>query len=349
MTLHDSSWRAFASDNYAGMLPEVLAALGEANGGHQSSYGEDVYTGALREVIRDEFGPRAEIFPVFNGTAANVVSLTSMMPRWGAAIVAESAHVQNDEGGAPERVSGLKLMTVPATGGKLTSESIATQAWGWGDVQRAQPLAVSITQATELGTVYTADEIRSICDYAHAHQMTVHVDGARLWNAAAALNMSFGEFTSAVGVDVVSLGGTKAGALGAEAVVVLNPDLADGMVYLRKLSMQLASKMRFISAQLLALFSGGVGIAAAAHANSMASRLRSQLEGTPGLSFTHPTDANAVFATLDPVVAARVRDTWKFYTWNEFTGEVRWMCSFDTTESDVDGLASTIRTELIGG
>lgn len=349
MTLHDTSWRAFASDNYAGMLPEVLVALGEANGGHQSSYGDDVYTGALREVIRDEFGTGAQIFPVFNGTAANVVSLTSMMPRWGAAIVAESAHVQNDEGGAPERVSGLKLMTVPAPGGKLTPESIATQAWGWGDVQRAQPLAISITQATEFGTVYTATEIKAICDYAHTHQMTVHIDGARLWNAAAALNMSFGEFTSAVGVDVVSLGGTKAGALGAEAVVILNPELADGMVYLRKLSMQLASKMRFISAQLLALFSDGTGLSAAAHANSMASRLRAQLEGTPGLSFTQPTDANAVFAILDPAVADRVRDTWKFYNWDDFTGEVRWMCSFDTTESDVDGFASTIRTELAEG
>lgn len=344
--MHDTGWRAFASDNYAGMLPEVLAALGAANGGHQSSYGDDVYTDALRAVIRDEFGARAEIFPVFNGTAANVVSLTSMMPRWGAAIVAESAHVQNDEGGAPERVSGLKLMTVPAPDGKLTPESIATQAWGWGDVQRAQPLAVSITQATELGTVYTAGEIRAICDYSHDHHMRVHIDGARLWNAAAALDMSFGEFTAAVGVDVVSLGGTKAGALGAEAVVIINPELADGLVYLRKLSMQLASKMRFISAQLLALFEDGTGLAAAAHANSMASRLRTRLEGTPGLTFTHPTQASAVFASLDPAVADRVRDRWKFYNWNEFTGEVRWMCSFDTTESDVDDFAQTIRTEL---
>lgn len=346
MSAHDPAWRAFASDNYAGMLPEVLAAIGAANGGHQPSYGADVYTERLREVIRTEFGSAAEIFPVFNGTAANVVSLTSMMPRWGAAIVTESAHVENDEGGAPERVSGLKLMTVPAPDGKLTPESIATQAYGWGDVQRAQPLAVSLTQATELGTVYTPGEISAICDYAHAHHMTVHIDGARLWNAAAALDMPMGAFTTELGVDVVSLGGTKAGALGAEAVVILDPDLAEGMVYLRKLSMQLASKMRFISTQLLALFEGGAGLAAAAHANSMASRLRHSLEGTPGLAFTQPTDASAVFAILDPHAAARIRETWMFYDWDEFTGEVRWMCSFDTTEQDVDAFAETIRTEL---
>lgn len=346
MRMHDRLWRAFASDNYAGMLPEVLAAIGAANGGHQPSYGADVYTARLQEVIRAEFGSAAAVFPVFNGTAANVVSLTSMMPRWGAAIVTESAHVQNDEGGAPERVSGLKLMTVPAPDGKLTPESIATQAWGWGDVQRAQPLAVSLTQATELGTVYTADEIKAICDYAHAHHMMVHIDGARLWNAAAALSMSMGAFTTDVGVDVVSLGGTKAGALGAEAVVIINPDLAEGMVYLRKLSMQLASKMRFVSAQLLALFDDGTGLAAAAHANSMAARLRANLEGTRGLSFTQPTDASAVFAILDPDAAGRVRESWMFYDWDEFTGEVRWMCSFDTTEQDVDAFAETIRIEL---
>ena len=344
--LHDPRWRAFASDNYAGMLPEVLAALAAANGGHQPAYGDDVYTERLSGVVRNEFGARSQVFPVFNGTAANVVSLTAMLPRWGAAIVSESAHVHNDEGGAPERVSGIKLLTVPTADGKLTPESIATQAYGFGDVHRAQPLAVSLTQSTELGTLYSREEIAAICDYAHAHRMMVHVDGARLWNAAAALGLSLGEFTSAVGVDVVSLGGTKVGALAAEAVVVINPDAAAGTDYVRKLSMQLASKMRFVSAQLLALFDDDTALRAAAHANAMATRLRGLLDGTPGLTITQPTQANAVFAALDPAAAERVRSVWKFYTWNEATTEVRWMCSFDTTPEDVDGFAALIRSEL---
>ncbi|HEY9313452.1 threonine aldolase family protein [Williamsia sp.] len=347
--LHDPQWRAFASDNYAGMLPEVVEALVAANGGHQPSYGDDAYTRRLRSVVRGEFGARAEVFPVFNGTAANVVSLTAMLPRWGAAIVAESAHVHNDEGGAPERVSGIKLLTVPTADGKLTPESIATQAYGFGDVHRAQPLAVSLTQSTELGTLYSVDEIVSICEYSHKHRMLVHVDGARLWNAAAALGLSLGEFTSAAGVDVVSLGGTKTGAMGAEAVVVLDPDSVSGTDYIRKFSMQLSSKMRFISAQLVALFEGDTALDAAANANAMATRLRGHLEGTPGLTITVPTQANAVFAMLDPVVAERVRETWKFYTWDDSTGEVRWMCSFDTTASDVDAFAAAIKSELAAG
>lgn len=347
--LHDPRWRAFASDNYAGMLPEVVAALVAANGGHQPSYGDDVYTEQLRSVVRSEFGTRADVFPVFNGTAANVVGLTAMLPRWGAAIVAESAHVHNDEGGAPERVSGIKLLTVPTVDGKLTPDSIATQAYGFGDVHRAQPLAVSLTQSTELGTLYSVEEIAAICEYSHRHGMLVHVDGARLWNAAEALGLSLGEFTTAAGVDVVSLGGTKIGALGAEAVVVIDPDAVSGTDYIRKLSMQLSSKMRFVSAQLLALFEGDTALQAAANANAMAARLRGYLEGTPGLTITQPTQANAVFAVLDPAVAERVRAVWKFYTWDESTGEVRWMCSFDTTAEDVDEFAAAIKAELTAG
>ncbi|WP_307807405.1 low specificity L-threonine aldolase [Naasia sp. SYSU D00948] len=346
MRLHDPAVRTFASDNYAGVHPEVLAALADANGGHQVSYGEDAYSGRLAEVVKESFGERAETFPVFNGTGANVVGLTAMMPRWGAVITTGTAHIHTDEAGAPERVSGLKLLPVGTPDGKLTPELIATEAWGWGDEHRAQPLVVSITQSTELGTVYSVDEIRAVTEYAHEHGMAVHMDGARIWNAAAALGVSLREFTTDAGVDVLSLGGTKNGLLGAEAVVVLNPDRAEGILYLRKLSMQLASKLRFMSAQLLALFEDDLGLRSAAHANAMAQRLRESLEGTPGLSFSQPSDANAVFAVLDNAAADRIRRRYRFYDWDRAAGQVRWMCSFDTSEEDVDAFVAAVREEL---
>jgi threonine aldolase len=344
--LHDPAVRTFASDNYAGVHPEVLAALADANGGHQVSYGEDQYTRRLSEVVRETFGERAETFPVFNGTGANVVGLTAMMPRWGAVICTGTAHIHTDEAGAPERVSGLKLLPVATPDGKLTPELIATEAWGWGDEHRAQPLVVSITQTTELGTVYSVDEVRAITEYAHEHGMAVHMDGARVWNAAAALGVPLREFTSAAGIDVLSLGGTKNGLLGAEAVVVLDPARAEGVLYLRKLSMQLASKLRFMSAQLLTLFDGDLGLRSAGNANAMAHRLRASLEDVPGLSFSQATDANAIFAVLDNAVADRIRDRYRFYDWDRAAGQVRWMCSFDTTEEDVDAFVAAIKEEL---
>ena len=352
MKLHDENWRGFASDNYSGVHPEVLAALSEANNGHQTAYGDDVYTERLKEVIKEQFSEDAEVFPVFNGTGANVVGLTSMMPRWGAVICSNLAHIHTDEGGAPERVSGLKLFTVEHQNGKLTPESIASQIYGIGDEHRAQPMVVSITQTTEVGTVYTPQEIKAIADYVHSQGLLLHLDGARLWNAAAALGVPFRAFTKDVGVDVLSLGGTKNGLLGAEAIVVLNPEASDGLVYLRKLSMQLASKMRFISSQLLTLFENDLGIRSASHANSMAKRLREGLQAKldsgeiSGLRFTNPTMANAVFASLDNQVADRIRSQVKFYDWERSIGEVRWMCAFDTTEQDVDRFIDIIVTEL---
>ena len=346
--LHDAAWRGFASDNYAGVHPEVLAALAAANEGHQISYGEDVYTERLGEVVREHFGPQAEVFPVFNGTGANVVALTSLLPRWGAVISTKTAHINTDEGGAPEKVTGLKLFVVPTPDGKLTPELVATEAWGWGDEHRAQPLAVSITQTTELGTLYTPAEVRAIADYAHANGMAVHMDGARIWNAAAALGVPFREFTTDAGVDILSFGGTKNGLLGAEAVVVLDPARVEGLIYLRKTTMQLASKMRFMSAQLLALFDGGLGLASAGHANAMARRLRSALEELrlPGLSFSQETQANAVFAVLPNEAADRIREKVRFYDWDRAAGEVRWMTAFDTTEADVDAFVEIVRAEL---
>jgi len=350
--VHDPHWRGFASDNYSGVHPEVLEALAAANEGHQVAYGEDQYTLALGSVIRDHFGATAEVFPVFNGTGANVVALTGMMPRWGAVICSALAHIHTDEGGAPERVSGLKLFTVPVEHGKLTPALIQTEAFGYGDEHRAQPLVVSITQSTEMGTLYTPAEVGAIAEFAHSKGMLLHMDGARLWNAAAALGVPFRDFTKDAGVDVLSLGGTKNGLMGAEAIVVLNPDAIDGLIYLRKMSMQLSSKMRFISAQLLTLFTDDLGLRSASHANAMAAQLRSALESAidsgqiSGLGFSAPTEANAVFALLDNAAADRIREKFRFYDWDRSRGEVRWMCSFDTTAEDIEGFVDAIRHEL---
>ncbi|MFB2557234.1 threonine aldolase family protein [Herbiconiux liangxiaofengii] len=340
--LHDLTSRGFASDNYAGAHPEVLEAIARANGGHQVAYGGDVYTAELQKVIAQQFGDRAEAFPVFNGTGANVVGLQSMLPRWGAVVCSTTAHIHTDENAAPERVAGLKLLTVPTPDGKLTPELIDVEAWGWGDEHRAQPLAVSITQTTELGTAYTIDEIAAITEHAHARGMTVHLDGSRISNAAASLGAPLRAFTTDAGVDVVSLGGTKNGLLYGEAVVVLNPDAVTGIPFLRKLDMQLASKMRFVSAQLIALYGSDLWLRSATHANAMAARLRAAVEGLPGVTVTQETQSNAVFAIVPPGVADRLREVFRFYDWNPATGEVRWMCSFDTTADDVDAFASAL-------
>lgn len=348
MQLHDTTVRGFASDNYSGVHPEVLAAIGAANQGHQSSYGNDAYTARLQEVVRQHFGETAQAWPVFNGTGANVTGLQSALPRWGAVVCARTAHINVDEGGAPERIGGLKLYSVPTPDGKLTPELVDTEAWGFGDEHRAQPLALSITQSTELGTVYTPDEIAALASHAHELGMVVHVDGARLSNAAASLGLPLRAFTTDVGADLLTLGGTKNGALGAEAVVVLNPDAAPGLVYARKFNMQLASKMRFISAQLVALFEGDLWLRNAGHANAMATRLRAALDGVPGVRFAQPTQANGLFVWLPDGVADAVRQRFAFYDWDAAVNEVRWMCSFDTTEDDVDTFAALVREAVSG-
>lgn len=351
-SLHDRGRRGFASDNYAGLHPEVLEALAAANGGHEISYGEDHYTARLQTVVSEHFGAGATAWPVFNGTGANVLALQALLPRWGAVVCAETAHIQTDENAAPERVGGLKLLTVPTPDGKLTPELIDAQAWGFGDEHRAQPLAVSITQTTELGTCYTPEEIRAITTHAHGLGMRVHLDGARISNAAASLGGSLASFTSDVGVDIVSLGATKNGALAAEAVVVLDHGLTaeqHGLVYLRKLNMQLASKMRFISAQLLALYDGDLWLRSAAHANEMAQRLAAGVGPLDDVTITQGVQANAVFAVLDRGVANALRESFRFYDWNPATGEVRWMCSWDTTASDVDAFVAELKGLLRAG
>lgn len=340
-------WRGFASDNYAGVHPEVIAAMAAVNEGHQVAYGDDAVTARLREVIRAEFGEQSDVFCVFNGTGANVVALQALTQRWESVICAQTAHISADEGGAPEVMAGLKLWTVPAANGRLTPELIDTQAWGFGFVHRSQPGVVSVTQSTEYGTVYSRDHLKSLADHVHGLGLPLHVDGARLPNAAAALGCSLAE--AAHGADVISLGGTKIGGMLSEAVIVVNPDAAPGVDFLRKTSMQLSSKMRFISAQLLALLTDDLWRRNALHANAMAQRLAARVREIEGVTITQPVEVNAVFAILPAAVTEQLQRTHRFYTWDEQTGEVRWMCSWDTTEDDVDAFADAIAQAMRGG
>lgn len=350
--------RGFASDNYAGVHPTVMAAIVDANHGHEIAYGEDSVTGRFDQMIKQLFGPNALGFPVFNGTGANVVALQAATKRWESVICASSAHINVDEGGAPEKIGGLKLWTVPTANGKLTVEQAASQIFDIGSVHRAQPGAISITQTTELGTLYQIEEIRKLADLAHENGLLLHLDGARISNAAAALGKSFKEFTTDAGVDLVSLGGTKIGAMAAEAVVITDASsirgkqLAEALPYLRKSSMQLTSKMRFMSAQLLALFENDAAVAIdnAKHANHMAHLL---YEGVVRIAAKHasvivenPAEANAVFPVLPEQVTVELQSKYRFYVWNQETGQVRWMCSWDTTEEDVQGILAALEAAL---
>lgn len=335
-------WRGFASDNYAGAHPEVLAAMAEVNVGHQPSYGADSTTAELQRLAVSHFGPEAEIFPVFNGTGANVTALQAMTRPWEAVICTSTAHIHADEGGAPEKVAGLKLWTVESADGKLTPELIKSQVFDRGFVHRAQPAVVYISQSTELGTVYTPDELRKITELAHSLELSVLMDGARLSNAAVALGLPFSAFTTDVGVDAVSLGLTKNGGVAAESVVSLRAGAIPGIEYIRKSSMQLASKMRFASAQQVAMLRGDLWSRCAAHANQMAKRLAEGVRAIPGVRITQAVDANAVFAILPPEVTAKLQEKFHFYVWDESTGEVRWMCSWDTTQEDVDTFVAAI-------
>jgi len=334
---------SFASDNYAGALPDVIEAVAAANQGHAPAYGNDALTDRVRERFRECFGPEAIGLPVFNGTGANVVSLRAVARPYDAVICAATSHLNVDECGAPERVGGFKLLPVETPDGKLTPELVAPRLIRFGDEHAVQPRVVSITQSTEFGTVYEPAEIRALADQAHARGMVLHVDGARLANAAAALDCSLAAITTDAGVDVLSFGATKNGAMAAEAVVLLRADLGDGVQFMRKQSMQLASKMRFISAQLETLLAGERWREPAAHANTMALRLHDALTGVDGVRFTQPVQANALFAVLPPGVAEELQRGWRFYTWDESTGEVRWMCSWDTPPEDVDAFAGAVR------
>ncbi|WP_370034757.1 threonine aldolase family protein [Brevibacterium epidermidis] len=340
--------RNFGSDNWAGVHPEVIASIAEANVGHTPGYGGDPWTQRFRDIMAHHFGPEAQAFPVFNGTGANVLALQSALPRWAAVITAASAHINYDETGAPEKVGGLKIVGAATENGKLTPETIKGAIIGRGHEHNAQPLAVSISQSTEWGTTYTPDEIAAIAATAHELDMILHVDGSRLGNAAAYLGVGLGDITTAVGVDIISLGGTKNGLLGAEAVVVLNPDIGHGMRFLRKMNLQLASKMRFLSAQLNVLYEGDLWRNSATRSNEMALYLADSLAEAVaqsrihGIEIVQKVESNVVFVRMPAEVAARARQTFAFADWPLEKDIVRLMCAFDTTTEDIDALVAAI-------
>jgi threonine aldolase len=332
----------FASDNYAGAHPAVLEAIAAANGGWAQAYGADAWTARLRERLRELLGD-VEPFPVFNGTGGNVTALAAVLRPYEAVICPETAHINVDECGAPERITGAKLVDVPAPDGKLTPELLRGRLVGLGDQHHVQARVVSISQSTELGTVYAPEEIVALAATAHEAGLLLHVDGARLVNAAEALGRELREITTDCGVDLLTLGGTKSGLLGAETVVFLRPELAAGYLFARKQGTQLASKMRFDSAQLLRLFEGDLWRQTAGHANAMARRLGAAVAAVPGVRIAYPLQANAVFAALPQPVIDRLHERYHFYVWDEDAGVVRWMCSWQTTSADVDALAEALR------
>jgi threonine aldolase len=339
--------RGFASDNAATVHPRVLEAIAAVNHGHAFGYGHDPYSGGVEELFRRHFGPDARAFPVFNGSGANVVAIRAACRPYEAVICTDTAHINTDEAGAPEAVAGIKLLAVPHTDGKLTPETLVAQLARVGDEHAVQPALVSVSQVTELGTLYRPDELAAIADAAHGHGLRFHVDGARLSNAAAALDTGLAD--ACRGADLISFGATKNGALGAEAVVVLDPALAGSMLYLRKQSLQLASKHRFLAAQLDALLGPDeLWRANAGHANDMARRLAAAVRGIVGVALTREPEANAVFARLPEAARATLHAQFDFYDWDAAAGEVRWMCAWDTTLEDVDAFAVAVAAALEG-
>ncbi len=338
--------RGFGSDNHSGVSPEILQAIADANSGHALAYGDDEWCRKAEDTFRMHFGQQAQVYFVFNGTGANVLSIDLMCRSHEAVVCAETAHINVDECGAPQRVVGCRLLTVDTPDGKLTPELVRTRLHGFGFEHHSQPKAISITQSTELGTLYTLDEVRALADLAHTCGMYLHMDGARLANAAVALGCSLKEASSDCGVDILSFGGTKNGMLMGESVVVLNPALAGDVKYRRKQMTQLASKMRYTAAQFDAYLSTGLWQRNAAHSNDMARRLEEEVRRVPGVEVIYPVQANGVFARLPRQAWQRLQQDFFFYDWDYDHDEVRWMCSFDTTEEDIAAFAKALRESL---
>ncbi len=335
--------RSFASDNNATVHPEVLAAIAAANQGHVVGYGDDPYTASAAKKFREHFGADVEVFFVFNGTAANCLSLQALARSYQAVLCPELSHIYTDECGAPEKLTGCKLIPLPAPNGKLTVETAAHAYHGIGDQHHVQPRVVSITQSTEMGTIYSPAEVQDLARFAHERQMFLHMDGARISNAAAAQEFTLRQATRDLGVDVLSFGGTKNGLMGAEAVVFFRPELAADFLFLRKQAMQLASKMRFMAAQMDALLTNDLWRRNAAHANRMAKLLAQQIEKIRGARIVYPVDANGVFAQIPHDAIGKIQERYFFYVWSEEESIVRWMCSFDTTEDDVRQFAEFVK------
>lgn len=345
--------RSFASDNNAGAHPEVLKAVAAANHGHAVGYGDDPWTETALARFHQHFGDDVKVFVVFNGTAANCLGLQALTHSYDAVICAEGAHIYVDECGAPERLTGCKLIPIPAHEGKLTVEAVSRVCHGIGDQHHVQPRVISITQATEVGTVYRPEEIKALSRFAHEHKMFLHMDGARIANAAVSSGLTLRQATRDLGVDVLSFGGTKNGAMGAEAVVFFNQKLeyaqdpCGDFRFLRKQGMQLSSKMRFISAQLGALLTDDLWRKNAQHSNAMAKLLEQELRKMPSVKIMHAVEANGVFAQIPKAAIARIQERYFFYVWNEEESVVRWMCSFDTTEDDIRDFVGFV-AQIIG-
>jgi threonine aldolase len=339
--------KSFASDNHAGAHEAVLGMMARANAGDVASYGDDGWTEQACAAIRELFAASGGVFLVFNGTAANVLGISLLLRPYEAVILPEGAHLNVDECGAAERVLGSKLLTVPTPDGKLTPGLIADRLGDRGDVHRAQPRAVAISQVTERGTCYTLAELRALGKFCRSEGLRLYADGARLANAAARLGCSLADI--AAPMDVLSFGGTKNGAMGVEAVVVMAEDLVTAAPFHRKQQMQLASKMRYLAAQFLGLLEDQLWLRNATHGNLMAQRLADGVRGVPGLKLWQAVESNAVFASLRPDHIERLQREWEFYVWDEAAHVVRWMTAFDTTEADVDAFAEAVRATAADG
>lgn len=339
--------RSFASDNNAGVHPDILKAIEAANSGHVIAYGDDEHTVKAIGKFKELLGGAIEVFFVFGGTAANVLGLKAATEPFHAVICVEAAHINVDECGAPEKFTGCKLLTIPTADGKITVEQIARHIRGIGDQHHVQPKVVSITQATEMGTFYTPKEIKAVADYVHQNDMLLHMDGARIANAVVGLNTDVKNITINAGVDILSFGGTKNGMMFGEAVVFFNKELAKNFRFIRKQGMQLASKMRFISAQFTALLSNDLWLENAKHANTMARLLADRVKEIPQVKITQNAQTNAVFATVPKHSIEKLREKYFFYVWNEETSEVRWMTSFDTAEEDIENFVKFLKETVV--
>jgi threonine aldolase len=338
--------RGFASDNNAGVHPEILKELASINVGHTIGYGSDIYTEQAKQLFKEQFGTDTEIFFVFTGTAANVLGLSGVTRPWNSIITAFSAHIEQDECGAPEKFTGCKVLTVDTPDGKITCEMVEKHMHGFDFEHHSQPKIISITQATEMGTVYTPAEIRKLSDFAHEKSMFLHMDGARIANASISLNLQFKAFTTDSGIDVLSFGGTKNGMMYGEAVCFLKPGLSNDFKYIRKQGMQLASKMRFISAQYIAYFRNDLWKKCASHSNSMAKLLAEKIKNTNQIQITQAVQSNGVFAIIPHNVAGKISKKYFFYPWNEHISEYRLMTSWDTTEEDIEDFVLLLKKEL---
>ena len=334
--------RGFGSDNHSGISIEVLDAIAQANINHAMAYGEDEYSEQVKQMFKKHFGQQAEVYFVFNGTGANTLGIDSMTRSHEAVICSDTAHINVDECGSIQRIVGCRLLTVPTAEGKLTPDLIRTQLHGFGFQHHSQPKVISITQPTELGTLYSIDEIKSIVALAHEYNMYVHMDGARLANAAVALNCSFYDLTTRLGIDALSFGGTKNGLMMGESVVILNPALQANFLYRRKQAMQLCSKMRFLAVQFQAYFNNDLWKTNALHANKMAQILYKAIANIPRVKIMYPVQANAIFVQLPYDIRTQLQKEYFFYDWDESKNIVRWMCSFDTTENDIHSFVNTL-------